>query len=189
MIDNKPWFVLYTKPNQEKKAREQLNNLNIENYLATVNKVKRWSDRNKNSEEIIIKSYIFIRSNEKERLMALKLSSMSRCIYDQGKPAIVPNWQIQNLKMFLLKTENVFVSNEILDGKRVLIKEGPFAGVIGTIQKSLNQNCLAVSLDFLNRSVTTIISEEAIKIIELFSEELDEKRNISDKLSEKFLAI
>lgn len=189
MVSNKFWFVLYTKSNQERKAQEQLNNLKIESYLATVNKIKRWSDRIKKVDEIILKSYIFINASEKERLSALQLPSISRCLYEQSKPAIVPDWQIQNLKMFLLKAENVFVKNVNLFGKKVLIKKGPFEGIVGTIQKSLNQSYLAVSLDFLNRTVITVISEEAVQIINEFSDELDENGNIPNRLSEKFLSI
>jgi transcription antitermination factor NusG len=187
MIEKKYWFVLYTKPNQEKKAKEQLDKLGIENYLAAITKKKKWSDRVKKVDEILLKSYIFISCNEKARIYALELPSISRCLFDRGKPAIVPDWQIQNLKMFLSKAENVFISNEKLEGKKVLITEGPFEGIIGVIQKHLNKNYLSISLDFVNRTINTVLPEESVKIIETFSEFIEEKIPTNSKLVEKFM--
>lgn len=189
MIENKYWFVLYTKPNQEKKAKEQLDKLSIENYLAITSKKKKWSDRIKRIDEVLLKSYIFISCDEKGRLQALELPSISRCLFEWGKPAVVPDWQIQNLKTFLSKAEDVFISDKKFEGKKVLITEGPFAGVIGTIQKHLNRNYLSISLDFVNRNIITILTEDTVKFIESFSEIIEEKENVNNKFSEKLLSI
>lgn len=189
MIENKHWYVLYTKPNQEKKAKEQLDNLSINNYLAVVKKKKKWSDRVKLVEEVVLKSYIFINSDEKQRIQALELPSIVRCVFDRGKLAIVPDWQIQNLKNFLLKTENIFLSDEKLEGKKVLIKDGPFCGIIGTISKHLNRNYLSISLDFVNRNITTIISQENIELIESFSEVIEDTEQLNKKMTEKLFEL
>lgn len=187
MIENIKWYVLYTKPNQEKKAKEQLDKIEIENYLAVVTKTRRWSDRLKKVDEVLIKSYIFIKGDEKTRLTALELPSIVRCLYDRGRPAIVPDWQIQNLKNFLNRVGTAFVHNNSIVGRKVVIKEGPFAGIIGTIQKTLNGNLLSVSLDFINRSVTTIIPDDEVQFIEIYSDDIDTNENIDNKLAEKFL--
>lgn len=189
MIENKYWFVLYTKPNQEKKAKEQLDKLSIENYLATILKNKKWSDRVKKIDEVLLKSYIFISCDEKDRLLSLELPSIARCLFDRGKPAVVPDWQIQNLKTFLSKAEDVFISDEKMEGRKVLIKEGPFAGIIGTIQRHLNKNYLSISLDFVNRTITTSLPEDAVRIIESFSEVIEDRELTNNRFSEKFLSI
>ncbi len=183
MIENKYWLALYTKPKQEKKAKEQLDKLGIDNYLATLNKIKKWSDRLKQVEEVVLKSYIFIYATEKERLIALELPSIVRCLYERGRPALIPNWQIENLKIFLQNVENVFVDEIKLKGKKVIIKDGPFAGVIGTIQKSLNGCYLSVSLDFINRTFTAIVPEYSVEFIEFIEEKKSE-----NKLHEEFMS-
>ncbi len=189
MIEKKFWYVLYTKPNQEKKAKEQLDKLCIENYLATIRRNKVWSDRIKIVDEVLLKSYIFICGDESDRLQALELPSIVRCLFDRGKIAIVPDWQIQNLKIFLSKAENVFVSAGKLEGRKVLVKDGPFAGIIGTIQKHLNRNYLSITLDFVNRTITTQLPEDSVQFIESFSEMLEETSLSENKLTEKFLSI
>jgi transcription antitermination factor NusG len=188
MNNFKLWYVLYTKPNQEKKAQQQLNRIQIENYLASLSTTRKWSDRNKKVEEILLKSYIFISCSEKERLFALELPSIVRCLFDNGKPALVPDWQIKNLQRFLSKAEKVFVNDDNLTGRKVLIKEGPFAGVIGRIEKTLNGNFLSVHLDFVNKSFKTVVSEEMITYINIFSQPIDEEDLINNSLSEKIIS-
>lgn len=84
------WYVLYTKVHHEFKAQIQLNNLNIKNYLPANSRLKQWSDRKKKVREPLLKGYIFINATEKERLIALEQSSIVRCLFDNGKPAIIP---------------------------------------------------------------------------------------------------
>ena len=42
-----PWYVLYTKPKNEKKVSEQLNSLGFEAYCPLVTTFRQWSDRKK----------------------------------------------------------------------------------------------------------------------------------------------
>ncbi len=187
--EQKYWFVLYTKPNQEKKAKEQLDKLNIESYLATTVKKKKWRDRIKKVEEVLLKSYTFITGNEKDRLAALELPSITRCLFDRGRIALVPDWQIQNLKNFLDKAEEVFLSEEKSIGKKVIIKEGPFKGIIGTIQNYHNKNYLSIALDFVKRTVTTLLPEDDVMIVDSFNDVVEEESQVQYKLAEKFKSV
>lgn len=177
MDDKKGWYVLYTKPRQEKIAKQQLDELYIKNYLPTTLVKKKWSDRIKKVEEVLIRSYIFIQCNEKERLTALELPSIVRTLFENGKPAIVPDWQINNLRLFLQKVENAFLEEKNLYGTKVLIKEGPFAGIVGVINKTLNGCLISVTLDFMKRSINAIVPEEHCSIIEIFNEQENQLNN------------
>lgn len=166
MVDNKYWFVFYTKPNQERKARIYLNNISIENYLASIIKNKKWSDRFVKKEVILIKNYIFARCTQKERILVLQCPAILKSLYDNGKIAIVPDWQMINLQLFLSKITDATVEFKQFEGKKILIKEGPLAGVTGTITKKLNGNFFSVSIDSLNITIKVVVSEEDIKCVE-----------------------
>jgi transcriptional antiterminator RfaH len=153
------WFALYTKPRHEFKAAEHLKLLGIHHYLPVVSKKKQWSDRKKIVTEPLMRGYIFIFADEKERLLALEEYSIVRCIFDNGKPAVIPEWQMDNLARFL-KQENEFYLHEgLIPGTKVLIKSGPFEGVVGVVLESENHNMFSVSIDLLNRSVITHIAK------------------------------
>lgn len=157
MSTEKKWFALYTKPRSEFKAETEIKNLGIENYLPTITRLKQWSDRKKKVVEPVLSSYIFIFADEKERLASLELNQVVRCIFEHGKPAVIPGWQIENLKKFLSDKSDFLINNGILQGTKIRIKSGPFEGVIGVIAAESNKKTLTVNLDLLNRSISATI--------------------------------
>ncbi len=157
----KSWFALYTKPRSEFKAAQQISSLDVEYYLPTITKTKQWSDRKKKITEPVIRGYIFIYGDEKERLASLELHSVVRCIFEAGRPAKIPAWQMENL-MRMLKTDSEFFVHEgILKGVKVKINEGPFKDIIGTVQEVETGKSIAVSIDLLNRSVIARLPVES----------------------------
>jgi transcriptional antiterminator RfaH len=162
ITDIKSWYALYTKPRTEFKAAEQLKSINVDYYLPVVTKVKQWSDRKKRVTEPVMYGYIFIFANEKERLASLEQQSIVRCIFDQGRPAIIPAWQIENLKRMLNQASDFLIHEGIIPGVKVKIKDGPFEDVIGVVQETDNGNTIAVCIDLLNRSVIAHLPKESI---------------------------
>ena len=88
---SKAWFALYTKSRSEFKAAEQIRTNKIEYYLPTVTKYKQWSDRRKQITEPLIRGYIFIYANEKERIVSLEQNAVVRCLTERGRPAKIPD--------------------------------------------------------------------------------------------------
>ncbi|MGE5681387.1 MAG: UpxY family transcription antiterminator [Bacillota bacterium] len=168
----KNWFALYTKPKHEFKAAEQLSDTGIEYYLPAIIKIKQWSDRKKKISEPLIRGYIFIKANEKERILALQQSAMVRCVTFNGKPATIPDWQIENLKIMLSTNEDVSLTEVIQSGTKVKIISGPFEGVIGVVNETSAGKTLSISIDLLKRSVTATLPVESV--IRLTNEELAE---------------
>jgi transcription antitermination factor NusG len=165
--DNKNWFALYTKPRHEFKAEEQLSKAGIISYLPTIIKLKQWSDRKKKVSEPVLRGYIFIYATESDRLEALEQSAVIRCICEHGRPAVIPEWQIENLRKMLAYKADYFIQEGLVSGTKVEIKEGPFAGVIGVVSSVKEGKTLAVSIDLLNRSVIAYLPKESVvKIID-----------------------
>jgi transcription antitermination factor NusG len=165
MIDQpkiKNWFALYVKPQHEFKAKGELDQLSIQNYLPIVTKLKQWNDRKKKIDEPLLKGYIFIFADEKERLSSLENRCVIKCISDHGRPAKIPEWQITNLQNMLSHEGDFQVFENLVKGTNVKIVEGPFKGVQGIVQKTETQNHLAVTIDLLNRSVIVHLPQESV---------------------------
>jgi transcription antitermination factor NusG len=158
----KNWFALYTKPRSEFSAEKQLISIGVQNFLPTLISVRQWSDRKKKVTEPLFRGYIFICSNEKQRLQAIELSSIVRCIFDSGKPAIIPEWQIENVKTLVNVEKEIVVHNSILPGQKVLVKSGPLKGIIGVVLNGETGKSLSVSIDLLNRSVVTHFPDDSL---------------------------
>ncbi|MDA3862105.1 MAG: UpxY family transcription antiterminator [Melioribacteraceae bacterium] len=163
----KKWFALYTKPRHEYKAKEQLEEIWVETFLPTITHTKRWSDRKKKVTEPLFRGYIFIHSNEIERNKAVTRESVIKTIFFDGKPAVIPEREIESIKKLLESPEKIQVFNGISQGIIVRIESGAFADVEGIVQKiSKDENTLLVSIEMLNRTVSvTIPSDTKVKRI------------------------
>ncbi|MBZ0177943.1 MAG: UpxY family transcription antiterminator [Melioribacteraceae bacterium] len=151
---DKHWYALYTKPRSEYKALSDLREKEIETYLPEITTIKQWSDRKKKVTEPLFRGYIFIFADEMERYSSLQSSSIVKTICFAGKPAVIPNEQIENLKLFLENKPKALVTDLIEVGSKVEITSGPFAGVEGIVFKNENkEDILSVSIDLLRRSV------------------------------------
>lgn len=160
--EEKAWYAFYTKSKSEFKAEKQINSLSIECYLPTLVKLRQWSDRKKKVIVPLMSGYIFVSATEKERLACLECDAIIRCVFDAGKPAKIPEWQLNNLRELLKQSNDLKVETGLIAGTRILIKDGPFAGITGVIQETDSQRNFIVSVDLLNRSVIAKLPKESI---------------------------
>ena len=157
------WFAMYTKPRHEFKAATQLEDNDIEYFLPTITKLKQWSDRKKKVTEPLFRGYIFIYGNEKDRLNALQQTAIVRSIIFNGKPATIPDWQIENLQKMLEGKPDVSVLNELKAGTKVKVISGPFQDVEGTVfESNNNEQMLAITIDLLRRSVVVRLPADSV---------------------------
>ncbi len=160
---SKHWYALYTKPRHEFKAEEQLRGCGIEYFLPKITRLKQWSDRKKKVTEPLFSGYIFVRGNEKDRLLALEQYAIVRSIFFEGAPAIVPDWQIENLQKMLENGTDIEVTEQLKIGTKVKIISGPFKDVEGIVYQTPNQEqMLAITIDLLRRSVVVKIPANSL---------------------------
>ena len=155
MADNqKYWYALYTKPRWEKKVHKLLSQKNFEAYCP-LNKVKRkWTDRIKTIEEPLFRSYVFVKVADAERTEVRFVDGVLNFVYWNGKPAIVKEEEIIELKKFLSEFEDVQVSNiDIKPADEVMLTSGVMMGAKGRVLRVMGPNTVEVrieSLGFLN---------------------------------------
>jgi transcription antitermination factor NusG len=160
---DKKWYPLYTKPRHEFKAETQLSACGIKYFLPSVTRIKQWSDRKKKVKEPLFSGYIFVHGSEKDRLIALEQYAIIRSIFFEGVPAIIPNWQIENLQKMLERSNDVTVTDKLAVGTVVKIISGPFKDVEGIVYEESNSGkVLAITIDLLRRSVVVRIPSDSI---------------------------
>jgi len=132
--DDKNWYVVYTKPRNEKKATSRLLSKGIEAYCPLVKTLRIWSDRKKKVWIPMFTSYVFVRITEKERLKVLQDMGVLNFIYWLGKPAVVRDEEIEAIKNIAEYSEDIKISEERFEkGKILTINDGPFKGLTGEV--------------------------------------------------------
>ena len=160
--EEKKWFALYTKPRHEFKAEEQINKLSIDCFLPKITATRKWKDRKKKVESALFTSYIFIHATEIERRYALAVDSIVKTVCFNGKPAVIPDEEIESIKIMLEKKSDIFISDKIQKGNKVKIIEGPLKNVIGTVVNLNSEDWLYVTVEILQRSVSVKLTKDNV---------------------------
>ena len=148
-----PWYVLYTKPRQEKKVADSLDAIGIEAYCPLVTVVKQWSDRKKKLQVPLINSYVFVNIEEHQREAVFKVSGIVRYLFWLGKPAVVRDIEIEALKQSLEGIVASFEVSAIQKDTIYKIPEGPFQGFEGIV-KNINATTIQLLLVDLGFFIT-----------------------------------
>lgn len=136
------WYVLYTKPRNEKKVAQLLQQKGIEVYCPIREEIRQWSDRRKKVLEPVFRSYIFVFLNDykQDSIPVLMTPGAVRFLWWTGKPGIVHHYEIEAIRDFLNNYRHSDIIVEMKTGQTVIITEGPLretTGIIMNVKKNL----------------------------------------------------
>ena len=134
MNNVRKWYAVYTKPKSEKKVASNLDNRGIHTYCPTQKIRKKWSDRFKIIEEPIFRSYVFICIQDMEKTVVLSESNVLNFVQHCGKPAVIQDYEIQNVQKFLGDYSGwSFSVTAVAENDLVRIETGPFMDYTGVV--------------------------------------------------------
>lgn len=163
------WYVGYTRTNQERKAAEKLASMGIESFVPVRREKRKWSDRTKVVDVLLIPGRIFVRCNEAQRLDVLRgVAQIFAFMNDKGpfKPVIVPDGQLSDFKAIV---ESYDTSLELVSaavGDRVRITGGHLAGLEGLLVRKGNLNTFAIEIESIGYATVNVSIDDVEKILE-----------------------
>lgn len=165
MIDHQyKWYPIYTRSRAEKKTLAELERKNIKTYLPLKKAEKQWSDRKKIVEEPLLKSYLFVYISAKEYAEVLMTYGFTRFIYFSGKIASIPDKQLEDLRLLLANSTDLeLIEYNISLGEKVLIKAGPFKGIIAELVSLKSKKSLVLRLEQIGYAINIRTSMEFIE--------------------------
>ena len=127
--DTGAWYVLYTKPRNEKKVAERLTGAGYKVYCP-LHKVRRpWSDRIKTVEEPLFRSYVFIQIEDAKRDEVFAYPGTVRYLFWLRRPAVVRQSEIATIQKWLGEQDHEHIDiSQIMPGDYLRITSGQFAG-------------------------------------------------------------
>jgi|TARA_R110000737_G_scaffold352064_1_gene396454 transcriptional antiterminator RfaH len=163
----KHWYILKTKSNFEKKVNESLQQQGFTTYLPTYITLRIWSDRKKKIESSLLPSYVFVNCDANELIAAAKTTGVAWIMHEQKKYAIVKDYEIQNLRIFL--SEKVEINDDNLDnyevGETIKVTNGPFSGLIGTALNYQSDYRVRIEISSLGADFTISVPKSQLEKI------------------------
>ena len=142
------WYALYTRPRAEKKAAATLQNRGIETYCPVQKVRKKWHDRYKIIDEPIFTSYLFVFLEEGQRTTALADPNVLHFVHYCGKPAVIRDTEIGEIKRFLGEYEGNAIQM-VAENDHVKVTTGAFADKTGTVLKKFRHTA-CIRLEVFN---------------------------------------
>lgn len=124
------WYLLYTAPRAEKKAKVELDLRGFNTYLPVQKLLKQWSDRKKWVEEPLFRSYLFIHTElEKNYFEVLNVPGIVKFVSFEKRPVLVQDKHIQLIELLLGNFKDLeAMPYELTPGDEVEIIAGVLAG-------------------------------------------------------------
>lgn len=147
------WFVIYTKPQFEVKVAHALKSMGITAYCPVYTEIKQYSDRKKKVQKPLLRSYVFVKLEDKNRECVFDITGVVRYLFWLGKPAIVREEEIDVMQNTLAGVYESISITQLQKGAIYNIKEGPFKGQEGKVINLL-KNRIKLELPNLGVLVT-----------------------------------
>lgn len=130
------WYVIYVKPQNEKKVADTLQKMHVEVFCPMIKETKYWSDRKKVVETPLFKSYVFVKLLEKHRGIVFGAPGVVRYLFWLRKPAVVRDEEIEVIKKWMKDDAvDALELSKLVPGNEIIIKKGLFKDLEGIIQR------------------------------------------------------
>lgn len=159
------WYAIYTKARWEKKVAGLLQEQGFNAYCP-LNKVeRRWSDRTKIVDEPLFKSYVFVKIEADKIARVRKLNGVVNFVYWNGKPAVIRQKEIDNIRRFLNEYEDVVAEPvKFSSNQRVKMMSGIWMHEEGIVLRA-GANKVQIYLEALGYVLTASLRKNEIKLI------------------------
>ena len=167
------WYVVKTTVRSEKKVLERLLEAGFEAYLPLVITMKIWSDRKKKVTVPLIASTLFVKTSPENLRNVYPHQGVSSVLTFEGKPAIVRDFEINNLRILLEEDSltNLETTTKLTKGETVQVIRGPFQGLIGTAVQTNDRFRLVVELQSLGTGFVMNIPKSFVRKHEITGSE------------------
>lgn len=158
--DLSPWFAVRVKSRTEKSVAAIARFNGFEQFLPLWQSRSRWSDRVKSIQLPLFPGYVFCRIDPKCRLQLLTIPGVQYIVGAGKTPLPVNDTEIAALQVAAQSGLSAEPWPFLKAGQRVLLKEGPLAGLEGLLIEVRKNYRLLLSVSLLNRSVAVEIERD-----------------------------
>lgn len=149
---NGDWFVLRTKPRQEKCLADSLTAMGVGHYLPLVRQVRYYGRRRVLTETPLFPGYLFLRGSLDQAYEADRTARVVQIIRVADQKRIC--WELKNLYLASSANAQFQPFAFLKEGTRVEVRAGPFRGLQGIITGSAGCNRLVLQIATLGQAVS-----------------------------------
>jgi len=157
---DRSWWVLHTRPRQEKSLARELCRHQIAFYLPLVSRRSRVRNRILTSHVPLFPGYVFLLGNREERLLALSRHRVARSLPVVDRDGL---WHdLRQINRLIAAGAPLALEDRLTPGTRVEISSGPLAGLKGKIVRAASGRRFVVEVDFIQQGASVLLDDFAL---------------------------
>lgn len=168
--EKRRWLAAYVKMHHEKKVRDRLTDMGIENFLPVQIEERQWSDRKKKVERVLISMMIFVHVDAEEQRRVLQLPAVLRYLVLRGDhgPAEIPTKQMDHFRFMLDNSESSvnFNTSDLQLGQQVRVIKGSLKGLVGELVTIKGKSNIAIRIDKIGCATIEMSSDMVEQVID-----------------------
>lgn len=157
------WFAIWTRSRHEQVVREQIERKHLDAFLPTITRWSRWKDRKKKIEWPLFPGYCFARFKPDETLAILKCTGVVNIVSFEGKPAPIPEHEIDGIRRLLESELQFDPCPMIREGMMVEVTHGALKGVVGRLVRKGAHARLVLSVDLIGQGASVEVDAADVK--------------------------
>jgi transcription antitermination factor NusG len=151
------WWVLHTRPRQEKAVARQLLAQAVPFYLPTILRRLRIRGRSLNSHVPLFPGYVFLLGNREQRCAALATNRIVRSLPVSNQESL---WHdLRQIRRLIATGKPIAAEDRLIPGAVVEISGGPLAGLKGKIIRTAAGRRFVVEVDFIQRGASVTLDD------------------------------
>ena len=157
------WWVLCTKPRQEKAVARDLLAAEVPYFLPLIKRKTAFRGRMIASRVPIFTGYVFLYGSSEERTWALRTNRVPKTLHVASQDRLAND--LRHLHHLISSDFSLSIESRLTRGSRVRVKRGPLSGLEGTVLKRHGETRLLVAVDFLQRGASIEIDDFMLESI------------------------
>ena len=160
VVQDKTWWVLHTKPRQEKSLARELFRRQVPFYLPQVQRRWRLRGRMMSSHVPLFAGYLFLMADAKDRVAALTTNRIVNSIKVTDQNQL---WgDLRQIHKLIATGAPVTPEDKLGPGDIVEIRSGALMGLRGKILATATGRRFVVQVDFIQRGASVLIDDVAL---------------------------
>ena len=152
-----PWYAIRVRSNYERTLANYLHAHGYDEYLPVYRDRRQWSDRVREIEAPLFAGYVFCRMDLQRISAVLSAPGVVNIVGYGPKPEPIEELEIAAIRRISESGLRFGPHPFMREGERVRVRRGPLKGLEGILLRVKQENRLVVSLELLQRSVSTDI--------------------------------
>ncbi|HET8720545.1 MAG TPA: transcription termination/antitermination NusG family protein [Nitrospira sp.] len=163
-MGNERWYLVHTQPKSERKAQMHLGAQGFRTHFPTIEKTTRHARQLRTVRAPLFPRYLFlILDPARDRWLSVQSTVGVSTLYScDGRPVPVPQGLVETLIENTDEANLTLFAHGLKRGQSVRILKGPFADLVGTIERLDDAGRVRVLLDMMGTAVPVALRRSAI---------------------------